>query len=147
MNNFGVKQSLSKQDKAFLNRVKKEDLIKEAVSLNLMVDEKLTKPQLLTLIKKQKILLQPPIKKTSINMSDLLESLPADVPKPSSRMNDPYRVSQDPIEYPIGHGYRFPPGSKVIRKEEGFTKTQKTAIRKEISSEIDRLADLLEQFR
>ena len=149
MNSFGVKTSLSKADKSYLAKKSKSDLINEALLLNLMVDETLTKSQILNQIKKYKQSIEKETKK-KYDMQDLLKALP-DISVPSvpsvkqPNMYDKYRES-DILYYPEFKSYRLAPSSKVIRKEEGLTKTQKTQIRKEIKNEIDRLADLLEQF-
>ena len=82
-----------------------------------------------------------------ITTQDLLDSLP-DVGLPPSRRIGPSFTKErqtDLLPEPIGMP-RMPPGSKLIRKEEGLTKTQKTQVRKQIKDEIDRLSDLLEQF-
>lgn len=143
MNNFGVK-TISKEDRSYLAKKTKTDLINEALSLNIMIDEKLTKQQILNQIKKYKRNLNPkPKKETQINMQDLFESLPVVYPKPTYNYS---KIRESDLYYPQSKSYRFPPGSKIIRKEEGLTKTQKTAIRKEIKNEIDKLSDLLEQF-
>lgn len=146
MNYFGVKTSLSKTDRSYLTKKSKKDLIDEAILLNLMVDEKLTKEQIFNLIKKQK----ENIKKQSkyLDIGDLLDSLSdIDVSKPLKHNDYSNIRNSDVLYYPEYHSRRLPPGSKVIRKEEGLTKTQKTAVRREIKSEIDRLSEMLEQFK
>ena len=146
MNNFGTKTSLTKQERTYLSKTKKTQLIEEAMRLNLMVDEKLTKDQIFNLIKKYKQLNKPKIE-TSIDMSDLLDTLPS-VPKKILSVSDYSKIRESDIlnDKLILPSRRIPPGSKIIRKEEGLTKTQKTAVRKEIKQEIDRLSDLLEKF-
>ena len=146
MNNFGVKTGLSKTDRSYLVKKSKKDLINEAILLNIMVDERLTKEQIFNLIKKQK----ENIKNQSkyFDMGNLFDSLSdIDVSK-QLKHNDYSNIrNSDVLYYPGFDSRRLPPGSKVIRKEEGLTKTQKTAVRKEIKNEIDKLSDLLEQFK
>jgi len=130
MNSFGVKTSLSKADKSYLAKKSKSDLINEALLLNLMVDETLTKSQILNQIKKYKQSIEKETKK-NYDMQDLLKALP-DISAPSvpsvpsvkqHNMYDKYRES-DILYYPEFKSYRLAPSSKVIRKEEGLTKTQ-----------------------
>ena len=78
-------------------------------------------------------------------MQDLFETLPT-TDKKSVYDYNKIRES-NVLYYPESRSYRMPPGSKIIRKEEGLSKTQKTQIRREIKDEIDRLSDLLEQFK
>lgn len=146
MYSFGAKTVLSKTDRAYLAKISKNDLINEALSLNLIVDEKLTKQQIFNQIKKYKQSLEK--EKKYLDMQDLFKSLP-DTYSPYVKQPDKYAKyrESDILYYPELQARRLPPGSKIIRKEEGLTKTQKTEIRKEIKNEIDRLADLLEQFK
>ena len=145
---FGAKTSLTKTERTYLAKVKKQDLVNEALSLNLMIDEKLTKDKIYNVIKKYKQELNPkPKKETQISMSDLLDDLP-DVPARPVRLSYDYSQMRETDHYgPVLPSRRMPPGSKVIRKEQGLTKTQKTAVRREIKEEIDRLSDLLEAFK
>lgn len=138
MNEFGVK-NLSKQERALLNKTKKSELIDEANSLNIMVDDRLTKLELFNIINteknKYKRLNKP------ISIKSLLDALP-EIQAPISRIKGPYRV-QDEIVF---QQKRMPPGSKIIRKEQGLSRSQKTELRNQITDEIDRLSDLLEQI-
>ncbi len=145
MNQFGVKQTLNKQERAYVNKVKKQDLIKEAMNLDLMVDDKMNKSQLFNVIKQKKRELQPVKRKeTKIVMSDLFDELPQDAGVPITRLkNEPYR---EYVEFPIAPSHRLPAGSKEIRRERGLTKTQKTIIRRQIYNEIDYLAELLKKL-
>lgn len=146
MYSFGTKSVLSKTDRTYLAKISKNDLINEALSLNLIVDETLTKQQILNQIKKYKQSVEKD--KKYLDMQDLFKSLP-DTSTPYVKQPDKYAKyrESDVLYYPELQAHRLPPGSKIIRKEEGLTKTQKTQIRKEIKNEIDRLADLLEQFK
>lgn len=153
-NYFGAKTSLTKEDRAYINKKSKSDLIKEALSLEIMVDDKLTKSEIYNLIKKikkeQVKLQQQPKKETQIDMQDLFETLP-DVPVRHTRPILPsYDYTKpresDVLYYPEMRSHRFPPGSKVIRKEEGMTKQQKTIVRRQIKNEIDYLSELLKKF-
>jgi len=141
---FGVPKSLTKNERNYLTKISKQELLIEAYNLGLMVDDKLTKPQLFNLIKQKRNEMQPPVRKESkITTQDLLDSLPY-VPTPASRIkNTGFREQLDYVPAP---SHRFPPGSKNIRKETGLTRPQKTAIRREITNEIDRLSDLLKDF-
>jgi hypothetical protein len=82
-----------------------------------------------------------------ITTSDLLDALP-EVDLPPSRRVGPQFSTVREIENPYQYvpGQRLPPGSKIIRKEEGMTKQQKTQIRREIKNQIDYLSDMLEKF-
>jgi hypothetical protein len=137
MNSFGVKTTLSKADRNYLAKKTKNDLINEALSLNLMVDENLTKQQILNQIKKQRQLIGKEQKR--FNMDDLFETLPTINKKNKydfSKIRESDLLYQPEIKY-----HRFPPGSKIDRKV--LTKTQKTQMRREIKDEIDKLSDLL----
>lgn len=81
---------------------------------------------------------------TMITTQDLLDSLP-DVPLPPSRRLGPSytQMRMVPQEEFVPQYRRMPPGSKVIRKETGMTKTEKTQMRRQIQSQIDDLSDLL----
>ena len=145
---FGAKTSLTKAERAYLNKVKKQDLINEASKLGLMIDEKLTKDKIYNVIKKYKQELNPkPRKETKISMSDLLDDLPDVPPRPVRPSYDYSQMRETDLFGPELPSRRMPPGSKIIRKEQGLSKTQKTAVRREIKEEIDRLSDLLEAFK
>ena len=87
--------------------------------------------------------------KTSISTQDLLDSLP-EVELPQSRRISPaFKVPQPdkPHELDVYVPHRrLPAGAKMIRKEEGMSKTEKTRVRKAIQAEIDYLSDLLDAF-
>ena len=143
MNSFGTKTTLSKADRNYLAKKTKNELINEALSLNLIMDESLTKQQILNQIKTQRQLLKKEQKR--FNMEDLFKTLPS-VDKKTKYDYSKIRDS-DVLYYPEFKQHRMPPGSKIVRKEEGLSKTQKTQIRREIKNEIDKLSDLLEQFK
>lgn len=82
-----------------------------------------------------------------ISTADLLDALPdADIP-PQRRVGPLFMIPQVRIEevdkLPSG---RIPAGSKVIRKEQGFTKQEKTKARKELISQVDDLSKMLASF-
>jgi hypothetical protein len=146
ISHFGVKQSLNKAERSLISKIKKEELMIEAIELGLMVDNQLTKPQLFNLIKQRREELNPKSKMidTEISMRSLFDSLPSVERVPLNVLSDTkYR---DTIYSPIVSSGRLPPGSKNILKEQGLTKTQKTIVRKEIKNEIDRLTELLENL-
>lgn len=143
MNFFGAKTTLSKVDRNYLAKKTKNELINEALSLNLIVDESLTKQQLLNQIKKHRQLIEKEQKR--FDMQNLLETLPS-VDKKTKYDYSKTRDS-DVLYYPEFKQHRMPPGSKIVRKEQGLSKTQKTQIRREIKNEIDNLSDLLKQFK
>lgn len=141
MNFFGVKTTLSKADRNYLAKKTKSQLIDEALLLNLIVDESLTKPQILNQIKNHRKLIEKEQK--TYNMQNLLDTLPT-VDKKIEYDYSKMRESDALSDYysKLKH-HRMPPGSKIVRKEQGLTKTQKTQIRREIKNEIDKLSDLL----
>ena len=139
MNLFGVKTQLSKADRNYLAKKKKNELINEALLLNLIVDENLTKPQILNQIKNRRKLIEEEQKR--FYMQNLLDALPPVGPKIKYDYSN-YRET-DVLDSREDKSRRMPPGSKIIRKEQGLTKTQKTQIRTEIKNEIDKLSDLL----
>lgn len=154
---FGAKTSLTKAERTYLGKVKKQDLINEASKLGLMIDEKLTKDKIYNVIKKYKQELNAEIKKREkqeeqqrkmYEMSDLLDAL-QDVPsRPVRPVRPSYaysKIRETDLFGPELPSRRMPPGSKVIRKEQGLTKTQKTQGRKEIVKGVDDLSDLFQQ--
>lgn len=130
---------MSKADRNYLAKKKKNELINEALLLNLIVDENLTKPQILNQIKNRRKLIEEEQKR--FYMQNLLDALPPVGPKIKYDYSN-YREG-DVLDSREDKSRRMPPGSKIIRKEQGLTKTQKTQIRTEIKNEIDKLSDLL----
>lgn len=149
---FGAKTSLTKAERTYLGKVKKQDLINEASKLGLMVDEKLTKDKIFNVIKKYKQQLnaerikrekQEERQRKMYEMSDLLDALPSHGPVgPSYNYSQMRETDLFGPELP---SRRMPPGSKIIRKEQGLTKTQKTKGRKELVKGVDDLSDLFQQ--
>ena len=74
MNSFGTKTTLSKADRNYLAKKTKNELINEALLLNLMVDESLTKQQIFNQIKIHRKSIEKEQKR--FNMQNLLETLP-----------------------------------------------------------------------
>lgn len=140
MNFFGVKTTLSKADRNYLSKKTKSQLIDEALLLNLIVDESFTKAQILNQIKNYRKLIDKEQK--TYNMQNLLDALPT-VDKKIEYDYSKIREKDEMSDYSKLKHYRMPPGSKIVRKEQGLTKTQKTQIRREIKNEIDKLSDLL----
>ena len=146
-NFFGTKTSLTKVDRAYINKKSKLELISEATNMGLMVDEKLTKPEIFNLIKKyKKQQLQSKVQqnlKSEFDMSNLLDTLPQLEKK---HMDYTKLRESDVLDSQVLNPHRFPPGSKIIRKEDGLSKQQKTVLRREIKNEIDYLSELLKNM-
>jgi hypothetical protein len=146
-NFFGSKTSLTKEDRAYINKKSKLELIREATNLGLMVDDKLTKPEIFNLIKKyKKEQLQSKVQQklnTDFNMSSLLDTLPQLEQK---HLDYTKLRESNVLDYNVTNPRRFPPGSKIIRKEDGLSKQQKTVLRREIKNEIDYLSELLKNM-
>jgi hypothetical protein len=159
INYFGGKTSLNKADRAYISKKSKTDLFNEASSLGLMVDEQLTKQQIYNLIKRLKEEQAQALKQAqaqalkqaqALDMQDLLEHLPTNIPKRISEIRqEPYREPSPLESIPAVNKTikkQRPRGSKDTRAHQGLSKQEKTASNIESKKSVDDVSDLFSIF-